>query len=91
MPFYILHSHVIDIFEHLWYNTKIGVIFVDVRTGDTLRMKKQHPCGADTFLVLRTGMDFRVRCTGCGHELMAPRSKIEKSIKQIIRNDNKDC
>ena len=36
-------------------------------------------------LVLRSGMDFRLRCTGCGHELMIPRSKAEKSIRQILR------
>ena len=42
-------------------------------------------CGAKQWLVLRSGMDFRLRCTGCGHELMIPRSKAEKSIRQILR------
>lgn len=50
-------------------------------------MKKKHPCGADCFSVLRIGMDFKIRCNGCGHEIMAPRVKIEKNIKKIIRND----
>ena len=29
---------------------------------------------------------FRVseRCTGCGHEVLAPRRKVEKSIKRVI-------
>jgi hypothetical protein len=49
-------------------------------------MKKKHPCGANTFTVLRIGMDFKIRCTGCGHEIMAPRVKIEKNIKKIIRS-----
>ena len=57
---------------------------MDVKVGDTLLMKKKHPCGADTFSVLRIGMDFKIRCTGCGHEIMAPRVKIEKNIKKII-------
>ena len=52
--------------------------------GDILQMKKTHPCGAGTFLVLRVGMDFRIRCTGCGHEVMLPRSKCEKNIKKIL-------
>ena len=58
---------------------------MDVRVGDTLLMKKEHPCGAKEFLVLRSGADFRIRCKGCGHEVMVARSKIERNIKQIIR------
>ena len=56
-----------------------------VRVGDILTMKKPHPCGAKEFLVLRSGMDFRIRCTGCGHEVMVPRVKAEKNIRQITR------
>ena len=58
---------------------------MDVRVGDKLEMKKPHPCGAKTFEVLRVGMDFKLKCTGCGHEVMAPRIKIERHIKQIVR------
>ncbi|MBR4050106.1 MAG: DUF951 domain-containing protein [Clostridia bacterium] len=61
---------------------------MDVRTGDILYMKKPHPCGSNTFEVLRTGMDFRLRCTGCGREIMVVRSKAEKSIKRIERKEN---
>lgn len=60
---------------------------MDVRLGDILVMKKEHPCGSRRWLVLRTGMDFRLRCTGCGHEVMLPRSKAEKNIRQIERAD----
>ena len=60
---------------------------MDVRVGDVLELKKEHPCGAKQWLVLRSGMDFRLRCTGCGHELMLPRSKAEKSIKKIKRSE----
>ena len=62
---------------------------MDVRVGDTLLMKKEHPCGAKEFLVLRSGADFRLRCKGCGHEVMVARQKIEKNIKQIIRPESK--
>ena len=58
---------------------------MDVRVGDILSMKKQHPCGSREFLVLRSGMDFKIRCMGCGREVMIPRSKAEKNIKQITR------
>ena len=57
---------------------------MDVRVGDILEMKKPHPCGNKTFLVLRVGMDFRLRCQNCGREVMVPRVKIEKNIKKIF-------
>ncbi len=60
---------------------------MDVRVDDVLEMKKQHPCGEKKFLVLRSGMDFRLRCTGCGREFLIPRSKAEKNIKKIIREN----
>lgn len=58
---------------------------MDVSVGDRLVMKKTHPCGGNTFLVLRSGMDFKIRCEACGHEVMLPRVKAEKNIKQIIK------
>lgn len=60
---------------------------MDVRVGDILEMKKPHPCGSKQFEVLRVGMDFKIKCIGCGHEVMAARAKIEKNIKKIIRED----
>lgn len=62
---------------------------MDVRVGDMLVMKKEHPCGSKSWLVLRSGMDFRLRCTGCGHEVLLPRSKAEKNIRQIVREEQK--
>ena len=59
---------------------------MDVRLQDILVMKKAHPCGSKEWVVLRTGMDFRLRCQGCGHEVLQPRSKAEKNIKQILRD-----
>ncbi len=59
---------------------------MDVRLQDILVMKKAHPCGSREWSVLRTGMDFRLRCSGCGHEVMLPRSKAEKNIRQILRD-----
>ena len=61
---------------------------MNVQVGDTLIMKKPHPCGAREFEVLRIGADFKIRCRGCGREVMVPRSKAEKNIKQIITADS---
>jgi hypothetical protein len=60
---------------------------LDIRVGDVLELKKAHPCGGKSWLVLRVGMDFRLRCQGCGHELMLPRVKAEKAVKKIIRSE----
>lgn len=57
---------------------------MDIKVSDELIMKKPHPCGSNRFTVLRIGMDFKLRCNGCGHEIMAPRSKIEKRIKTVV-------
>ena len=56
---------------------------MDIRVGDRLTMKKQHPCGSSTFEVLRIGMDFKIKCEGCGREIMLPRQKVEKNIRKI--------
>ncbi|MCR5121597.1 MAG: DUF951 domain-containing protein [Ruminococcus sp.] len=64
---------------------------MDIQKGDTLVMKKKHPCGSNEMNVLRSGMDFRLRCVGCGREFMIPRSKAEKNVKNIIRpEENKE-
>ena len=61
---------------------------MDIRLNDILIMKKPHPCGCDRWQVLRTGADFRLRCMGCGHELMTPRFKAEKYIRSIQRPED---
>lgn len=60
---------------------------MDVKVNDILEMKKKHPCGNSKFLVLRIGMDFRIRCTQCEREVMLPRAACEKNIKKIIREE----
>jgi len=72
--FYVYHAK----------NQKGMVIIVDVKIGDIVLMKKEHPCGCNRFVILRIGVDFKIRCEKCGHEIMVPRVKIEKSIKSII-------
>ena len=58
---------------------------MDIHVGDTLVMKKTHPCGSNRWEVLRIGADFKLRCTGCGREVMGPRSKFERNVRQIER------
>lgn len=58
---------------------------MDIQISDILHMKKSHPCGSDSWVALRVGMDFKLRCEGCQHEVMLSRSKVEKSITKITR------
>ena len=58
---------------------------MDIQVGDTLTMKKTHPCGSAQWQVLRIGADFRLRCLGCGREVMGPRGKFERKVKTVAR------
>ena len=51
---------------------------MDVHVGDILEMKKPHPCGCKEFLLLRAGMDFKIKCRNCGHEIMLPVQRRKK-------------
>ena len=63
---------------------------MDLRLHDVLELKKEHPCGSKRWQVLRVGMDIKLRCTGCGHELMLPRRKVEKSIRKIVTEEGRE-
>jgi hypothetical protein len=56
---------------------------MDIRLGDVLTMKKGHPCGENRWLVLHAGADFKLRCLGCGHDVMISRFKAEKNIRSV--------
>ena len=55
-----------------------------ISVGDTLELKKPHPCGTKKFTVLRIGSDIRIVCCGCGRDMTLERIKLEKAIKNII-------
>ena len=57
---------------------------MDINVGDVLKLKKQHPCGSREWEVLRVGADFRLKCLGCGHQIMIARKLLEKNVKEII-------
>lgn len=57
---------------------------MEIQIGDIVTLKKQHPCGSKEWEVLRVGMDFRLKCMGCEHQVMIPRKQVEKNIRQIV-------
>lgn len=60
---------------------------MDIQVGDIVVLKKQHPCGSKEWEVLRTGIDIRLKCRGCGHLVLLERRQAEKRISKIIRGD----
>ena len=54
---------------------------MDINIGDILKLKKQHPCGSKEWEVLRVGADFRIKCRGCGHQVMIARRLLEKKCE----------
>lgn len=57
---------------------------------DIVQTKKVHPCGSDQWEIIRVGMDFKIKCLGCGRVVMLPRAKFEKSVKKVISRDTKE-
>lgn len=56
---------------------------MDINVGDIVKLKKQHPCGSAEWEVLRVGADFRIKCTGCGRQIMIARRLLEKDVKDV--------
>ena len=52
---------------------------------DTVTLKKEHPCGSREWEILRVGADFRLKCCGCGHQIMVPRKMVEKNTKKLVK------
>ncbi|MCI5586513.1 MAG: DUF951 domain-containing protein [Lachnospiraceae bacterium] len=62
---------------------------MELKVGDIIKMKKQHPCGTNEWELMRVGMDIRLKCKGCGHQVMLPRKQVEKAFRGFIeKSDN---
>lgn len=58
---------------------------MDFQVGDIIKMKKPHPCGSFEWEVLRVGMDFRLKCMGCDHQVMLSRKLVEKNFRGMVK------
>jgi hypothetical protein len=59
---------------------------LNLAVGDIITTKKNHPCGSHDFQVMRVGMDFRIKCTGCDKQIWIERRNLEKRIKKVLRD-----
>ncbi len=57
---------------------------MELQVNQRVELRKPHPCGGRTWTILRVGMDIKLRCDLCGHELMLPRARAEKAIKKVL-------
>ena len=57
---------------------------MDIRLNDTLEMKKTHPCGSSLWEIIRTGADFKIKCTGCGRIVMLSYMDFKKRVKRVV-------
>lgn len=57
----------------------------EYEVGDVVKLKKKHPCGSFEWEILRVGADFRLKCAGCGHQVMLARRQVEKNTKNLTK------
>lgn len=60
---------------------------MDYEVGKVVKLKKKHPCGSQEWEILRVGADFRLKCMGCGHQIMVPRKMVEKNTRGLREKD----
>ncbi len=60
---------------------------MDIQLGDIVKLKKPHPCGSSEWEVIRVGMDFKLKCLGCGHLVMVSRKLVEKNCRGVRKSE----
>ena len=57
---------------------------IDIRIDDVVQMRKPHPCGGDTWRVVRLGAEIGIRCLTCDHKVLLPRATFERRVKRFV-------
>ena len=60
---------------------------LDYEVGDVVKLKKPHPCVSSEGEILRVGADFRLKCVGCGHQIMVARKLVEKNTRGLTKKN----
>ena len=63
---------------------------IEINIGDLVQMRKQHPCGGDTWRVVRVGAEIGIRCATCDRKVLLPRSTFERRVKRFLERGAKD-
>ncbi len=59
-------------------------MIMEIKLGDTVRLKKKHPCGSDQWQVVRVGADIGIKCLGCRRRVLLERPVFERRVKAFI-------
>lgn len=62
----------------------------DYSVGQIVEMKKGHPCGTNRWLIIRVGMDFRIKCVHCGRSVLIPRNRFERRVKAVLSDEESE-
>ncbi len=57
---------------------------IEIRLNDIVKMKKIHPCGTNSWKIIRVGADIRIKCQGCEHSVLMPRNQFIKKVKAVV-------
>jgi len=58
---------------------------ISIHLGDEVQMRKPHACGANLWVVVRTGVDIRIRCQECGRNVLMPRTQFLRARKKVLK------
>ncbi len=56
----------------------------EYKVGSIVVMKKEHPCGTNSWVVTRVGADIKIKCENCGRSIMLPRIEFNKKLKKVV-------
>ena len=57
------------------------------KLGSIVVMKKGHPCGANSWEIVRLGVDLKLKCTKCGRTIMMDRIEFDRKLKKVVDNE----
>lgn len=57
---------------------------------DKVIMKKPHACGTNEWVITRVGVDIKIKCVNCSHEIMMDRLEFLKKVKGVINEKYKE-
>ena len=57
---------------------------LDLYLNDVVQMRKAHPCGGDSWQVVRLGAEIGIRCLTCQRKVLLPRAEFERRVKRFI-------
>jgi len=50
-----------------------------------VEMKKKHACGNNEWIIIRVGVDIKLKCIACNREIMMDRLEFERKLRRIIK------